>query len=260
MVEDNTELREFLKNILSENYKVWEATNGKEGLQLAQQHMPDFIISDIMMPVMDGLDMVKAIKEDRNTCHIPIILLSAKSSLDDRINGLEQGVDDYITKPFSSTYLKTRIRLLLQQRKQLQQRYMEQYAATPAEKKDYLEPEQLQITPFDEQFMESVKAVAEKHIENADFTIEQFAQEVGMGRTVFYQKLKTITGLPPVDFLQAMRIKRAVQLMDTGEYNVSSIAYMSGFSDPKYFSKCFKKHIGLSPTEYNKKKNEGAVS
>lgn len=260
VVEDNTELREFLKNILSENYKVWEATNGKEGLQLAQQHMPDFIISDIMMPVMDGLDMVKAIKEDRNTCHIPIILLSAKSSLDDRINGLEQGVDDYITKPFSSTYLKTRIRLLLQQRKQLQQRYMEQYAATPAEKKDYLEPEQLQITPFDEQFMESVKAVAEKHIGNADFTIEQFAQEVGMGRTVFYQKLKTITGLPPVDFLQAMRIKRAVQLMDTGEYNVSSIAYMSGFSDPKYFSKCFKKHIGLSPTEYNKKKNEGAVS
>ena len=170
----------------AEGYEAVACYDGEEGLNAFAEGSFSMVISDIMMPVMDGLDMVKAIKEDRNTCHIPIILLSAKSSLDDRINGLEQGVDDYITKPFSSTYLKTRIRLLLQQRKQLQQRYMEQYAATPAEKKDYLEPEQLQITPFDEQFMESVKAVAEKHIENADFTIEQFAQEVGVEAHTLY--------------------------------------------------------------------------
>ena len=127
IVEDNTELRGFLRDILAESYRVIEAVNGQEGLEMAQQHLPDFLISDIMMPVMDGLDMVKAIKENRDICHIPIILLSAKSSLDDRITGLEQGIDDYITKPFSSTYLKTRIKTLLQQRRRLQELYLRQW-------------------------------------------------------------------------------------------------------------------------------------
>lgn len=130
VVEDNAELRNFLNDILSGTYKVIEATNGQEGLEQALQHVPDFIISDVMMPVMDGLDMVKAIKDQRNICHIPIILLSAKSSLDDRISGLEQGIDDYITKPFSSTYLKTRIKSLLHQRKQLQELYLNQWSET----------------------------------------------------------------------------------------------------------------------------------
>ena len=128
VVEDNAELRNFLNDILSGTYKVIEATNGQEGLEQALQYVPDFIISDVMMPVMDGLDMVKAIKAHRDVCHIPIILLSAKSSLDDRISGLEQGIDDYITKPFSSTYLKTRIKSLLHQRKQLQELYLEQWS------------------------------------------------------------------------------------------------------------------------------------
>lgn len=249
IVEDNTTLRTFLRDILAEHYKVIEATNGQEGLELAHQQVPDFIISDIMMPVMDGLDMVKAIKEDKDICHIPIILLSAKSSLDDRINGLEQGVDDYITKPFSSTYLKTRIRLLLQQRKQLQQRFMEQYTQTS--KNSYLEPSPIQITSLDKQFMDKVKEVVEKHIEDCEFSIDQFAQETNMGRTTFYQKLKNITGLSPIEFLQTMRIKRAIQLIDTKEYNISTIAYMCGFNDAKYFGKCFKKHIGVTPSEYS---------
>lgn len=123
-------MRSFLNDILSGTYKVIEATNGQEGLEQALQYIPDFIISDVMMPVMDGLDMVKAIKEQRDICHIPIILLSAKSSLDDRISGLEHGIDDYITKPFSSTYLKIRIKYLLQQRKQLQELYLKQWSKT----------------------------------------------------------------------------------------------------------------------------------
>ena len=252
IVEDNTELRSFLKDILSENYQVMEATNGQEGLALAKQQVPDFIISDIMMPVMDGLDMVKAIKEDRDICHIPIILLSAKSSLDDRIHGLEQGIDDYITKPFSSTYLKTRIQYLLQQRKLLQQRFMEQYTTAQANK--YNTPSPIQITPFDEQFMQTVKDVVEKQMENPEFSIDMFAQEVNMGRTTFYHKLKNITGMTPIDFLQTMRIKRGVQLIDSGEYNISTVAYKIGFNDPKYFSKCFKKYMGVTPTEYCRKR------
>ena len=258
IVEDNTELRSFLKDMLRGSYQVMEATNGQEGLDQAQKQVPDFIISDIMMPVMDGLDMVKAIKEDRDICHIPIILLSAKSSLDDRIHGLEQGIDDYITKPFSSTYLKTRIQYLLQQRKQLQQRFMEQYTTTRTNK--YTDPSPIQITPFDEQFMQTVKNVVEKQMENPEFTIDMFAQEVNMGRTAFYQKLKNITGMTPIDFLQTMRLKRGVQLMESGEYNVSTVAYKIGFNDPKYFSKCFKKHMGVTPTEYCKSKSPISLS
>ena len=247
IIEDNTELRSFLNDILSGTYKVIEATNGQEGLEQALQYIPDFIISDVMMPVMDGLDMVKAIKEQRDICHIPIILLSAKSSLDDRISGLEHGIDDYITKPFSSTYLKIRIKYLLQQRKQLQELYLKQWSKTlkktPVPIAD-IEPTPPQITSFDEEFMKRVMEIMNNQMDNSDFIIDEFAKKLGMGRTVFYQKLKSLTGLSPIDFVREMRIKRAKQLAESGEYNVSTIAYMTGFNDPKYFSKCFKKRYG----------------
>lgn len=256
IVEDNNELREFLRNILSDSYRVIEASNGQEGLELSLQHIPDFIISDVMMPVMDGLDMVKSLKEHRDVCHIPIVLLSAKSSLDDRINGLEQGIDDYITKPFSSSYLKARIKSLLEQRKQLQKRYLEQWSEqkTQPSLSESLSPAQPHIVSFDKLFMEQVMQVMEQQMDNADFTIDDFARQLNMGRTVFYQKLKGTIGLSPVDFIREMRVKRAKQLIDSGEYNISTIAYMTGFNDPKYFSKCFKKQFGLSPSEYNKER------
>lgn len=258
VVEDNAELRNFLSDILSGTYKIFEATNGQEGLERALQYVPDFIISDVMMPVMDGLDMVKAIKAHRDVCHIPIILLSAKSSLDDRISGLEQGIDDYITKPFSSTYLKTRIKSLLYQRKQLQELYLEQWSDQKKEAPAptllvEVEPERPQIVPFDELFMKRVMEIMHEQMDNSKLTIDEFAQELGMGRTVFYQKLKSIVGISPIDFVREMRIKRAKQLMETGEYNVSTIAYMTGFNDPKYFSKCFKKKYGVSPSEFTPK-------
>lgn len=257
IVEDNNELRSFLQTILSESYRVIEATNGEEGLERAREFVPDLIISDIMMPRMDGLDMVKSIKENRDICHIPIILLSAKSSLDDRISGLEQGIDDYITKPFSATYLKARIKSLLGQRTQLQEILWKQWSEKqkngPAATAD-LSPSQPQITPYDEQFMQQVMDVIEKEMDNSELTIEEYAQKLGLGRTAFYQKLKSIIGLTPVDFIREMRIKRAVQLIDSGEYNFSQVAYMTGFNDPKYFSKCFKKQVGMTPTEYKEKR------
>lgn len=253
IVEDNMELRSFMNDILSKTYKIIEATNGEEGLKIASKYVPDLIISDIMMPVMDGLDMVKAIKEDQDICHIPIILLSAKSSLDDRISGLEEGIDDYITKPFSSTYLKTRIKSLLHQRKLLQELYLKQWIEKQRDSLNPttdIEPVKPQITPFNEQFMQQVMKVMEKQMDNPELTIDEFAQELAMGRTVFYQKLKSIVGLSPVDFIREMRIKRAMQLIESGEYNISSIAYMTGFNDPKYFSKCFKKKFGVIPSKF----------
>ena len=255
VVEDNEELKAFLKNILSENYTVITASNGEEGLQHAVDDLPDLIISDVMMPVMDGLEMIRQIKENNNICHIPIIVLSAKASLDDRIAGLEQGIDDYITKPFSATYLKTRIASLLRQRKALQEIYMNRLMeGKTASSPDLLTPSQPQITPYDEQFMEKVMAYMEEQMDNAELTIDEFAEQLMLSRTIFYRKLKSIVGLTPVDFIREIRIKRAVQLIDSDEYNFSQVAYMTGFNDPKYFSKCFKKVIGITPSEYKERK------
>lgn len=261
IVEDNVELRNFLSDILSESYRVLTATNGQEGLDQAREYIPDLIISDIMMPAMDGLDMVKNIKENREICHIPIILLSAKSSLDDRISGLEQGIDDYITKPFSATYLKIRIKSLLHQRKELQEIYWKAWSEklnntqeTTLEEK--LPPSQPQIISYDEQFMQQVMQVMEEQMENSELTVDEFAQLLNLGRSVFYQKLKSIIGLSPVDFIREIRIKRAVQLIDSGEYNFSQVAYMTGFNDPKYFGKCFKRQMGMTPSEYKENKRD----
>lgn len=261
IVEDNVELRNFLSDILSESYRVLTATNGQEGLDQAREYIPDLIISDIMMPAMDGLDMVKNIKENREICHIPIILLSAKSSLDDRISGLEQGIDDYITKPFSATYLKIRIKSLLHQRKELQEIYWKAWSEklnntqeTTLEEK--LTPSQPQIISYDEQFMQQVMQVMEEQMENSELTVDEFAQLLNLGRSVFYQKLKSIIGLSPVDFIREIRIKRAVQLIDSGEYNFSQVAYMTGFNDPKYFGKCFKRQMGMTPSEYKENKRD----
>lgn len=249
IVEDNEELRRFLTVILSHQYTILEAVNGQEGLEQVKQHAPDFIISDVMMPVMDGLDMVSCIKEDLEICHIPIILLSAKSALDDRIKGLEYGIDDYITKPFSTTYLKTRIDTLLKQRKLLQERHIAAFIDKKSAILDF-SPSEPQITPLDEIFLKEAVRFVEENIDKTEMTIDDFANALKVSRTVFYRKLKTIVGLSPVDFVREIRVKRSVQLIDSGEYNFSQIAYMCGFNDPKYFTKCFKKKMGITPSEY----------
>ena len=254
IVEDQNDMRHFIARELAETYQVLEAENGKVALDLVRKNTVNLIISDVMMPVMDGLEMVKQIKENSAICHIPIIILSAKASLDDRIAGLEQGIDDYITKPFSATYLKTRIITLLRQRKSLQEMYMAQLTDSKnACISSGLTQSQPQITPYDEKFMQKVMEFMETQMDNSELTIDAFAEHLMLSRTIFYRKLKSIIGLTAVDFIREIRIKRAVQLIDSGEYNFSQIAYMTGFSDPKYFSKCFKKVMGVTPTEYKEK-------
>ena len=253
VVEDNEEMRLFLHNILAAHYNVMEASNGREGLEKALSLLPDFIVSDVMMPEMDGLEMVKNIKEDANACHIPIVLLSAKSSLDDRIEGLEHGVDDYISKPFSATYLKTRIKNLMEQREHLQQRYkehlMEEAEASEHKTMEYT-PTEPQVMPQDEIFMAKVMDFINSNIANSDMSMDDFAAYMAVSRSILYRKLKAIVGMSPIDFVLEMRIKRAAQLIQTGEYNIAEVAFQSGFSDPKYFSKSFKKQMGMTPSEY----------
>lgn len=252
VVEDNGDVRDLLVSILQNDYTVVEAENGQRGLEIAETEMPDFIITDVMMPVMDGLSMVHRIKQNKDICHIPIIVLSAKASLQDRLDGLREGIDDYITKPFSATYLKSRVSNIIRQRHLLQQAYLEQIK--PEDRKTY-SLEAPQIVDADNEMMKQLLGYLEEHISDTSLKIEDLADAVNLGRSVFYGKIKSIVGMTPVDFVRHIRMQRAEQLIAGSNYTFSQIAYMVGFSDPKYFGKCFKKETGMTPSEYREKAN-----
>ena len=259
IVEDNEELLQFLKDVLSREYHVILAKNGKIGLEKTIETLPDLIVCDIMMPIMDGLEMIKEIKENKDICHIPIIVLSAKAAIEDRISGLEKGIDDYITKPFSASYLKTRIKTLLLQRKTLQDAFLASLTSysygeddKPSKRYVNIMPDDPQITSYDEQLIKQIISFMEDNMDNVSLTIDTLASAVSMSRTVFYRKIKSLFGITPVDLIKDIRIKRAVQLIESGCYTFSEVAYMCGFSDPNYFGKCFKKQTGYSPSDYKK--------
>ncbi len=257
VVEDNQELRLFIVSILQESYQVYEAADGAEGFEKTKSALPDLIISDIMMPRIDGIELLDKIRNDHDVSHIPVILLSAKSTLEDRISGLEYGADDYITKPFSSGYLKARVASLLNQRRKLKDYFTGQLStngkADNGSTKDALKnilPTAPSITPYDETFIKQIVQSVEEQLMNQDFRIEDLADKMNLSRTVFYRKIKSILGVSPIDFVKDMRVKRAVQLLDTNEYSISEIAYMSGFSSPQYFSRVFKDVMKCTPSEY----------
>lgn len=256
IVEDNEELRQLLSSILGNEYRICTAENGQEGLEQARQIQPDLILSDVMMPVMDGLEMVKQIKADRNLSHLPIVILSAKSDLDDRIQGLEQGIDDYLTKPFVASYLKVRIRQLLERQQQLRERFLHELLAneelTKRHRVEAIEPSQPHIVSSDERFMQTLILYIEEQIDNTELTIEDCASHLHMAHSTFYNKVKTLIGITPVEFVREIRLKRGRQLLLSGEYDISTVSYMVGFSDSRYFSKCFKKRFGISPSQVRK--------
>lgn len=254
VVEDNDDLRAFLVGILSSDYTVIQADNGQSGLEAAEAQMPDFIVTDVMMPVMDGLTMVHKIKQNKDICHIPIIVLSAKASLDDRLQGLREGIDDYITKPFSATYLKMRVQNIISQRRMLQQLYVEQL---DPKNKDTYRLESPQIVDADKEMMKQLMVYLEENISNPEIRIEDLASSVNLSRSVFYGKIKSIVGMAPVDFVKHIRILRAEEMIVKSDYSFSQIAYAVGFSDPKYFSKCFKKETGMTPSEYRDRAESG---
>ncbi|MBR5821061.1 MAG: response regulator [Alistipes sp.] len=251
VVEDNEELRTMICNILSAEYTVFAAADGVEGLAVAQEHQPNLVISDIMMPHMDGLDMVKAMKSDPNTSHILILLLSAKSSLDDRIQGLESGVDDYIPKPFHASYLMVRIRSLIARRQEFQQRLLAQLASSEMMKNDsekYITPEAL--------FLRKAVAIVESHLDDGEWSMGDFASELCLSTPALYRKMKAAVDLSPVEFVRELRLKRACQLIRERHHNIAAISDMVGFSDPKYFTRVFKKRFGVAPSQWNEQEAE----
>jgi signal transduction histidine kinase/DNA-binding response OmpR family regulator/ligand-binding sensor domain-containing protein len=252
IAEDNNELRAFLKTVLSVKYDVLEAENGRQALELAKSHIPDMILTDVMMPEMSGLELAKAIKEDINISHIPLVLLTAKTDMENKLEALQYGVDDYITKPFSSAYLEARIENLLKLRKQLQELYRSSLTS------GVISPTKPSVVSQDDIFLQRIMTFIEENIDNSELTIEDIAMHIGFSRSAFFKKLKSLTGLAPVEFLKEVRIQRAAQLIETGEYNFSEITYMVGINDPRYFSRCFKQKFAMSPREYKDKCAESA--
>lgn len=248
LVEDNDELRAFIKGQLSEYYTVETAKDGEEGWQKAIHLSPDLIVSDIMMPKMDGLQMLDKIKNDVNTSHIPVVLLSAKYSIESQIEGLRYGADYYITKPFNNEFLIASIDNLLRQRKKLFEALVEK------KKTIELRPEPIVLTSKDESFLKDVIKVVESKMEDPDFNIDTVAETMAFSRTNFYKKFKSLTTLTPMEFVRDMRLQRAKQYLDAGGHNISEVAYLTGFSNPKYFSTCFKEKYHVSPSDYIRSK------
>lgn len=248
IVEDNKDMRDFLKDQLSEIFRVEVAENGRQGIDQAIKLLPDIILSDIMMPEVNGIQLLEKLKNDKITSHIPIILLTARFAVEHQIEGLKYGADYYISKPFDKALLITAIKNVLVQRK----RIFETIAAN--KKTIVLEPADIQITSADESFLKKVIDVVNAQIENADFNIDDLAESLNIGRSTFNKKIKSLTGLTPVELVRDLRLKRGRQYLDKGEHHIAEIAYLTGFGSSKYFSTCFKEQYGISPSEYLRQK------
>ncbi|MFT4071312.1 MAG: two-component regulator propeller domain-containing protein [Dysgonamonadaceae bacterium] len=260
IVEDDNDLREFIKNSLSEHYSVLDASNGKEGYELAVNRYPDFILSDVMMPEMDGFELLQRIKENKNTSHIPFILLTAKTDIDSKLQGLTYGADDYITKPFSVKYLRVRMENIMKTRHELFLLFRDKDSfsmpATATSTEHAERTEEIQITPQDEEFVSKIKAFILDNIDNSNFVVEDLAREMLMSRTVFFKKLKALTGLAPVEFIREIKIRYAAEMILKEDYTIKEIAFMVGFADTKYFTQCFKQIFECTPSEYRKAHRE----
>ncbi|SFT53517.1 Signal transduction histidine kinase [Algoriphagus locisalis] len=250
IAEDHVEFRNYLKDCLSETYQVLTATNGAQGWDLAQQHIPDLIISDVMMPQMDGTEFCQKVKTDIKTSHIPVILLTAKKSEETMVQGLDSGCNLYLTKPFNLEILQLSIKNLLRERNLVQEQNRNKIQINASE---------VNVTSLDDQLIQKAVALVEKYMEDPQLSVEFLSKELGMSRVHLYKKLQSITGKSPIEFIRLIRLKRASQLLAKSQLNVSEIAYMVGYNNAKYFAKHFKAEFNTLPSEYAAKQQEVAT-
>lgn len=242
LVEDNTDMRHFIKETLIQEYKITEAINGKVGLRKAIADPPDLIITDLMMPKMDGLEFCKKLKTDVLTSHIPVIMLTAKAGMDNKIEGLERGADDYLTKPFDAKELLVRTKNLIEQRQNLRELF------TRSEIK--IDPKKVTVISVDQKFLEQVLALLETNYSNPEFGVPQMQVALAMSKTQLHRKLRALTNEAPGELLRNFRLKSAAQLLSQKEDSVTQIAYKVGFNNLSYFAKCFKELFGVAPSSY----------
>ncbi|WP_430973804.1 response regulator [Sunxiuqinia rutila] len=245
IIDDHQDILDYLKDILEKNYRVYTAINGKEGLSLVARKHPDLVISDIMMEDMDGLMVCKKIKSNLNSSHIPIILLTAKNALEDRIEGFDSGADEYIEKPFNSKLLLTRVRTLIEHRELMKKRFL----------LSDLKSTDVAPSSVDEKFMTRVVSIIESQITDSDFTVQSLVDEMKVSQDQLYRKIKALTGLSINHFIRLLRLKRAAQMLASGQYTVSEVVFQTGFNNPSYFTKCFKTEYGVLPSDYMQKAN-----
>jgi DNA-binding response OmpR family regulator len=241
VVDDNEELRTFLKESLSPSYHITEAIDGGSGLAKAKEEYPDLIISDVMMPGMDGNEFCRQIKDDIETSHIPFLMLTAKDAIQPRIEGMESGADYYFAKPLSMQLLSLTIRNILQQKQKLKDRYF---------KDRYAEAKDLVHTKKDKEFLGRLIGIIEAHLTNPDMDIDYICMEMGMSRTSLYQKIKSITGQSTGEFIRTIRLKKAVQLMTHEDISLTEVMYSVGIQTQSYFTKAFKKEFGKTPSQF----------
>jgi DNA-binding response OmpR family regulator len=231
---------------MDHEYRILTAENGKAGLEKTLDKYPDLIISDVMMPEMDGFELCKKVKTDERISHIPVILLTAKADLDSKINGLEFGADDYVTKPFEARELQIRAKNLIEQRRRLRVKFHRLIEIKPGE---------VTTSSMDEAFLERLLTIFESHLSESDFSTENFAREIGLSRSQLNRKLRALTNLSIHGFLVNLRLKRAAQLLKKRAGTVSEIAYTVGFNSPSKFARAFKNQYGHSPSDFHKKEN-----
>ena len=244
IIDDNDDMRQYLRTLLLDDYYVLEASDGQSGLKLAREAIPDLVVSDVMMPVMDGLTLCRKLKSDSLTSHIPVILLTARSTVQHQAEGLGQGADAYLTKPFSAEVLMAHISSLLGNRKRLKDFYASNEMMSLTDN-----AAARGLTTPDKKFMDALRDAIVKNMGNSKLKMDDLGIDMGISRVQLYRKVKALTGLSPVELLREMRLQRANKLLKTTGKTVSEVAYEVGFGTPGYFSSCFKKQYGKYPTE-----------
>jgi len=241
IVEDNPDIQQYIVDIFQAEYRLLLASDGKEGLEKAIKNNPNLIISDVMMPELNGIDFCSQIKRELKTSHIPVILLSARTSLIFKVNGLETGADDYINKPFSQQVLQLKVKNLLATRKNLQQRFR---------KEANLKLKNIAVSTADERFLEKLIQLIEENMKKPAFGVEFLGGELRITRVHLYRKIKALTNMTASEFVRMIRLRYAKKILTTTFLNINEISYEVGFQDPSYFRKCFKQQFGVSPTKY----------
>ncbi len=242
IVEDNDDFLFYLKDNLKARYTILEASDGIAGLKNAREKTPDLIVSDIMMPGMDGIELCRSVKNDKHTSHIPVILLTARTSETQRMEGFDTGADEYITKPFSFELLESRIKNLIHQRELVRKSFQKRFELTPSE---------IKVTSLDEKLIQKALKIVETNLANPGFSVDQLAREVGMSRVHLYKKLTALTGKSPIEFIRIIRLRRAARLLERSQLSIAEIAYQVGFNNPKYFARYFKEEYKMLPSEYS---------
>ena len=241
VVEDNEDIRKFIKESIDQTLRIIESSNGIDGLEKAFSNIPDLVISDVLMPEMNGIELCEKLKTDERTSHIPVILLTSRSGVENKVEGLQTGADDYITKPFNVAELQARINNLILQRKNLRKKYRKEFI---------FDAKDIAVTSADEKFLNKAFKIIDEHISDYKFSVEEFAKEIGLSRMQLHRKIHALTDQSANELIRSFRLKKSVRLLARKSGNISEVAYEVGFNNPSYFASCFKDLFGYSPSEY----------